>query len=291
VPRPTDRPLEDRPPDIAKLLRGRDFRRAVQAMAALRHLDPASAAHLVDSITVKARDPQRDFQLLIARVIAAGGVQGLARRWAELPSPEWRETLISEIGHGLYLWVDEGTVLLLIEALDDADHRVARHAVTPLVECLRNRTAEERTEAAKTAIGRASLEALNRTAGWLTPVRRARIAQIVAATLARSVDDPKALTWPVRYIRLLGLTATRGDAGAIALLERFRPKAGPTHSRTFEKLDRDNLPWPTSVLADRKGIRPGTPMGRIAYVPTGLLDLEVLEEAIARVRGDPADHE
>lgn len=42
----------------------------MQAAAALRQLDPASAADLVDSIALEARGPPRDFQLLIARLMA-----------------------------------------------------------------------------------------------------------------------------------------------------------------------------------------------------------------------------
>lgn len=71
--------------DLSKRLRGGNFRHAVEAVAALRHLDPATRAGLVPSID--AKDEQRAFQFLIARLVAEGGVHGLAARWRDLPSP------------------------------------------------------------------------------------------------------------------------------------------------------------------------------------------------------------
>jgi nucleoside-diphosphate-sugar epimerase len=83
VPRPTDRPLQDRPADIVKLVRGRDFRRALQAAAALRHLEPASAAHLVDSIKRRSRASGADPAVMTdrevrraQRVLVVGGTRG-----------------------------------------------------------------------------------------------------------------------------------------------------------------------------------------------------------------------
>jgi hypothetical protein len=68
------------------------------------------------------------------------------------------------------------------------------------------------------------------------------------------------------------------------LLEGFRKMAGETRRSKFEPLDPDNLPWPTSILAKKKGIPPGTPFVRLWSISTGLLDLEGLEEAIERIR-------
>lgn len=268
--------------DLAKKLRGHDFRHAVAALAALRHLDPSTGAALVPSIDTA--DEQRAFQLLIARVVAEGGVRGLAVRWRELPSPEWREMLVSEISQAFHLWVDEGTIELLLAALEDPDDKVARRAVKTLVYCFSEPPIKERKESAKTARGKAMLDAWDQARTWMTPARRARVAKAVTAALDRCAANPKALTWPDDYIELLGYSATSTDERAIALLEGFRKMAGETRRSEFEKLDPDNLPWPTSILAEKKGIPPGTPFVRVWSIPTGLLDLARLDDAIARIR-------
>ena len=212
-------------------------------------------------------------------------MSGLAARWRDLPSPHWREELLSEIGQFFPLWVDEGTIELLMAGLEDPDSNVARKAVKPLIFCLREPTAKERKDWAKTGGGRAALEAADQAAAWMTPERRARIARVVTATLDRCAGNPKsALTWPEQYIELLGYSATRSDGHAIDVLEGFRAMAGETRRPEFETLDPHNLPWPTSIIAAKKGIKPGTPFTRIKYIPTGLLDLKNLEEAIERIR-------
>jgi hypothetical protein len=268
--------------DLTKRLRGSDFRKALQAVAELRHLEPATGARLIPSSDTP--DEQRAFQLLVARLVAEGGVRRLAARWRELPSPDWREMLLAEIGQRLDFWDDAGTVELLLAALNDPHAAVARRALHPLLHCLRERSGKDRKLMAKTLSGKASLEAADRMAAWLTPAHRAEIAAAVTAALDRCAGNPKALTWPDDYIELLGLTASRTDQRAIALLEGFRAMAGETRRSKFERLDADNLPWPTSVLAERRGIPPGTPFGRVHSIPTGLLDLKRLEEAIERIR-------
>ena len=269
--------------DLSKRLRGGNFRHAVEAVAALRRLDPATGAGLVPSIDTK--DEQRAFQLLVARLVAEGGVQGLAARWRDLPSPQWREMLVSEIGQAFHLWVEEGTIELLLAALDDPDDKVARRAVKLLTSCLREPPGKERKAIAKTLRGKAALEAWDQATAWMTPARRARVAKAVTAALDRCADNPKALTWPDDYIELLGHSATRTDQRAIALLEEFRKMAGATRRSEVQALDPENLPWPTSILAEKKGIPPGTPFVRVWSIPTGLLDLKGLEDAIERIRG------
>ena len=268
--------------DLSKRLRGGDFRHAVEAVAALRRLDPATGAGLVPSTDTK--DEQRAFQLLVARLVVEGGVHGLAARWRDLPSPQWREMLVSEIGQAFHLWVEEGTIELLLAALDDPEDKVARRAVKLLTSCLREPPTKERKKIAKTLRGKAALEAWDQAPAWMTPARRARVAKAVTAALDRCADNPKALTWPDDYIELLGHTATRTDQRAIALLEGFRKMAGETRRSEFEALDPENLPWPTSILAEKKGIPPGTPFVRVWSIPTGLLDLKELEDAIERIR-------
>ena len=268
--------------DLSKRLRGGNFRQAVEAVAALRGVDPATGAGLVPSIDIK--DEQRAFQLLVARLVAEGGVDGLAARWRDLPSPHWREMLVSEIGQAFHRWVEEGTVELLLAALEDPDDRVARRAVKLLTSCLREPSARERKEIAKTVRGRAALEAWGQATTWMTPARRARVTRAVTAALDRCADNPKALTWPDDYIELLGHSAIRTDQRAITLLEGFRRMAGETRRSEFEALDPENLPGPTAILAEKKGIPPGTPIVRARSVPTGLLDRKGLEDAIERIR-------
>jgi hypothetical protein len=268
--------------DLPKRLRDKDFRKAVQALAELRNLPPQSAAALVPSIDTASE--QQAFQLLVARLLAESGLRGLAARWRELHSPEWRERLVSEIGQALPLWVDEGTVDVLLAALDDGSDAVGRRAVAALLACLRERSERERKAATRTLSGRTWLDASDRLAAMITPRRRAHIAATVTAALDRCAGDPNALTWPDDYIELLGLTACSTDGTALSLLEGFRARAGETRRGAFERLDPDDLPWPTSAIAERKGIPPGTPFVRIHSVPTGLLDLARLEEAIERIR-------
>lgn len=266
--------------DLARRLRGGDFRQAVKAVAELRHLDRSTGAQLISSIT--PADEQRTFQVLVARLVVEGGVDGLAARWSDLPSPQWREMLVSEIGQAVHLWVDEGTIELLLAALDDPE--VARQAVGSLIECMRERPDKERKKMTRTLRGKAALDAWDKMALWVTPARRARVANAVIAALDGCADNPKALTWPDKYIELLGHSASRADQRAVTLLQQFRAMAGETRSSEFETLDPDNLPWPTSVLAKEKGVPPGTPWVRVRSRPTGLLDLKGLEEAIERIR-------
>jgi len=266
--------------DLTRRLRGGDFRQAVKAVAELRHLDRASRTHVIASIT--PGDEQRAFQLLIARIVAEGGVHGLAARWNDLPSPKWREMLVSEIGQAVHLWVDEGTIELLLVALEDPE--VARQAVGSLIECLRERPDRERKTMAKTLRGKAALDAWDKMAGGMTPARRARVAHAVTAALTGCADNPKVLTWPDKYIELLGHSANRTDQRAVTVLEHLRAMAGETRRSEFETLDPHNLPGPTSILATKKGIPPGTPFVRVWSRPTGLLDLKGLEEAIQRIR-------
>ena len=267
--------------DLARRLRGADFRQALKAVAELRHLDRALAAHVISSIP--PGDEQRAFQLLIARLVAEGGMHELAARWSGLPSPQWRESLVSELGQAIHLWVDEGTVELLLAALED-DPEVARQTVGSLIECMRERSDKERKQMRKTLRGKAALDAWEKMAGWITPARRTRIANAVTAALDGCAANPKALTWPDKYIELLGLSANRTSQRAIALLETFRGMAGETRRSEFETLDPDNLPWPTSVISNRKRVPPGTPFVRVWSRPTGLLDIKGLEEAIERIR-------
>jgi hypothetical protein len=269
--------------DIAKRLQGTDFRHAVQAIAALRGMDRAQALQSVPA--VDAPDEQRAFQLAAARVVAQEGVLGLAARWRELPGIRWRESFIVELGQVLAWWDREDTLELVQAALEDTEGIVAGRAVVFLKPLVLPMPGKERKSLSKTQRGKASLEAIDRMAAWITPSRRARLAAAIAGALERCAENPRELTWPDWYIELLGHTAMRGDARALAALERLRAKAGEPRRTEFEKLDPDNLPWETAMVAERKGIAPGTPFIRVKSVGTGLLDLGNLERAIAAIQG------
>ena len=266
--------------DLARWLRGDDFRQAVKAVAEVRHLDRSSGARLISAIP--PGDEQRAFQRLIARLVTEGGVRELAARWSDLPSPKWREMLVNEIGQAIHRWVDEGTVELLLAALDDPE--VGRQAVGSLIECMRERPDKERKSMTRTLRGKAALDAWDKMAGWITPARRARVASAVIAALERCAGNPKALTWPDKYIELLGHSASRGDQRAFTLLQGFRAMAGETRRSQLETLDPYNLPRATAIVAKEKGVPPGTPFVRVWSRPTGLLDLTGLEEALERIR-------
>src|SRR5260370_22579789 len=111
--------------------------------------------------------------------------------------------LVSEIGQAFPLWVEEGTVELLLAALDDPDDKVARRAVKLLSSCLREPPAKERKEIAKTLRGRAALEAWGQATAWITPARRARVATAVAAAPDRFADNFKAPALPGGHNQLL----------------------------------------------------------------------------------------
>ena len=115
--------------------------------------------------------------------------------------------------------------------------------------------------------------------------RRARVAKAVTAALDRCADNPKALTWPDDYIELLGHTAIGTRPARDRIAGGVSSDGGQRRGAPeFEALDPENLPWPTSILAERKGVLPGTPFVRIRSVPTGLLDLKGLEDALERIR-------
>ncbi|MBI2360349.1 MAG: hypothetical protein HYV04_15860 [Deltaproteobacteria bacterium] len=261
-----------------KQLRGKDYRLAFKAIAELRNSSERSLASIVSGY--KAKDEQRAFQYLVARIVLEKGVGGLAEKWHELPSPEWRENLMSEIRQFLDLWAEESLIDLLINALNDADLRVCRRGVTALRECLEELSVKEEREARKTESGQRFLAGKERLQSWVTPQRRARIAQTVTRALEQHSENPWALTWPSWYIELLGYTANKTDESAIAVLSGLRRFAGEPYKVSYQRLDPSNLPWPEKLLSERKGVIPTL---RIAHHPTGLLDISVLDTALKRI--------
>ena len=267
---------------MSKTIGGADFSKAVAALAALRQLDPAERrAHIP---AVHAQDEQRALQIRVGELIAEGGVQAVAGAWRELASAEWRTNLIVEIDQSFLQWIEEGTFELLVAALEDPEISVARRALCTLRSYVAPLAAKERKGFEKTKWGKAYLEALDRAAPWITAPRRARMTRAVIAILRGYPENRPTLLWPDKFVELLGHTATRDDEEALSLLEGFRPLAGEPHRCETTTLDPYNLPWPTSILAERKGIPAGTPMKHVSVIPTGLLDLKNLERAIARIR-------
>ncbi|HWV91389.1 MAG TPA: hypothetical protein VNZ59_15045 [Burkholderiales bacterium] len=111
--------------------------------------------------------------------------------------------------------------------------------------------------------------------------QRARMTQGLVRAIARHNERPLELLWLQWYVELLGLTANASDELAIAQLERLRPFSGASRRTAWEKLDPDNLPWPTSVLAEKKGVRPVATLWEFG---TGLLEIKVLESALKQIR-------
>lgn len=272
--------------NLSKTIGGADFRKAVAALAALRQLDPAERRTHIPA--VHAEDEQRALQIRVAELIADGGVEAVAAAWPELPSATWRESLVTEIDQAFLDWIEEGTFELMIAALEDPEIGVSRRAIGTLRAFVAPLTAKERKDAGKTKSGKAYLEARDRVAPWITAPRRARMTRALIAILRGYPENRPSLFWPDKFIDLLGHTATRDDDEALSLLEGIRPLAGEPYRCETTTLDPDNLPWPTSILAQRKGIPVGTPMKHVAVISTGLLDLKNLEDAIARIRARPS---
>jgi hypothetical protein len=233
---------------LAKL-RGKNDRAAYRAIPQLRKLDDGSLAGIVTSY--KPKDDQRRFQLEVARIALVEGIAGLTRQWLRLGSAEQRCVLLQEIGPE---WEHEWMVEIAIAALDEPDDKVRGYAV---------------------------LLAKHAAQRGISADQRARITQGLVRAMARHNEPPLGLFWLERYVELLGMTAEASDELVIARLERLRPLSGASRRAVPEKLDPDNLPWPTSVLAEKKGVRPVT---RIWDLGTGLLEIEILEAALKQIR-------
>jgi len=81
---------------------------------------------------------------------------------------------------------------------------------------------------------------------------------------------------------MLGLTASAADELVIARLERLRQFAGASRRTTLEKLDPDNLPSPYPKHDWPAGLP--KPVVRVWDRGTGLLEIEILETALRRIR-------
>ena len=233
---------------LAKL-RGKNDRAAYGAIPQLLKLDDGSLAALVASY--KPKDEQRRFQYELARIALTEGIVGLTKQWLRLGSAEQRGVLLQEIGPD---WDHEWKIEIAIAALEEPDDKVRGYAVV---------------------LARyAAPQGINAD-------QRARMTQGLVRAIARHNERPLELLWLQWYVELLGLTANASDELAIAQLERLRPFSGASRRTAWEKLDPDNLPWPTSVLAEKKGVRP---MATLWEFGTGLLEIKVLESALKQIR-------
>jgi hypothetical protein len=99
--------------------------------------------------------------------------------------------------------------------------------------------------------------------------------------MARHDERPLGLFWLEKYVELLGLV---GDQTVLERLEKLRAFAGASRRTTLEKLDPQNMPAPYPKSS--RDFPPGVPVpvARVWDVGTGLLEIEILEKALKRIR-------
>jgi hypothetical protein len=243
---------------LLKKLRGKDHRAAYRAIPQLLKLDDGTLAAVVASY--KPKDEQRRWHYELAGIVLREGTEGLARRWLALGTQEQRHQLLTELTQYWSEWASEGVVELAITALDEPDDKMRGYALLCVM----------------AAVTRDS------TQKFVTPERRARIQQALVRAMARHDERPLGLFWLPKYVELLGLV---GDQSVLDRLERLRPFSGASRRTVVEKLDPDNLPWPDSMLAERKGVRV---VAAVWDLGTGLLEIKVLEKALKQIRARKA---
>ena len=232
-------------------LRGKNDRAAYGAIPQLLKLDDGSLAALVASY--KPKDEQRRFQFELARIALAEGIGGLTKQWLRIGTEEQRRVLLQEIGPE---WGEAWMVEIAIAALEEPNDKVRGYAVL-----LANHAAQR----------------------GISADQRARITHALVRAMARHNERPLQLFWLEKYVELMGLTASASDELVIARLERLRPFAGASRRTVTEKLDPNNLPFGSREVAEKKGLP--LPVARVWDVGTGLLEIEVLETALQRIRG------
>lgn len=247
---------EQRKSYLLKLVRGKDFRRALHAIAELR-LSRDSVGTVAESARA---DEQRAFQTRVARIVLEKDIEGLVEAWATLGDAKWRAALISEIGQFLDRWMHRAVNELILAALEDSSRDVQIRGVWALLHIT---------------------QATERLRGWITPSQRSRITQALAGMLERHRKDP----YPVlsQIVEILGYTANREDTAIIAALEALRSRSGEPHTVSYERVEKSQFEWFDKLVLARKGADPDE-MIRIKYTPSGLLDKKLLETALARIR-------
>jgi len=233
-------------------LRGKNERAAYGAIPQLLKLDDGSLAALVASY--KPKDEQRRFQLDLARIALAEGIGGLTKQWLRIGTEEQRRVLLQELGPQ---WGHAWRMEIAIAALEEPNDKVRGYAVLCTKDAIEANSA-------------------------VNADQRARITHALVRAMARHHERPLELFWLEKYVELLGLTASASDELVIARLERLRPFAGASRRTGVEKLDPDNLPFGSREVAEKKGLP--LPVARVWDVGTGLLEIEVLETALKRIR-------
>lgn len=262
---------------LLKLVRGKDFRRALHAIAELRSSNDSG---LADAVAQPPRsDEQRAFQSRVARVVLKG-IEGLIQEWLDLGSVYWRAYLISEIGQFLPLWLDPATIELGLAALEDPDREVQTKSIWMLLGFVREPSSRER-KPEKTESGRRYQQAASTLRAWIAPEQRSRMTRGFAAMLERHRREP----YPVlpQVVELTGYTANKDDHDVITLLEELRAKSGETHRVSYERVDKSQFEWFEKMALEKKGDNPAE-MVRIKHTPTGLLDGKLLEATLTRIR-------
>jgi len=251
-------------------------------MRAIGELGAGREPGLADVVAgFRAADEQRSLQYRIAGIVLTRGPGGLAAEWAALAGPMWRAEVVSEIEQALDLWVDEGTVDLVLTALEDPSRDVRAKAIWALVAIVRDIPERER-RSARTDVARRAITARDTLLGWLTPARRSRASQRLVTMIREHRQEP----YPVlsQIVEVLGYCAESDDGDARQALESLRSVSGEAFHVTYEAVDESKLDWRERLVAQRKGIPADRIRARIVHRPTGLLDQEVLLAALERIR-------
>jgi hypothetical protein len=264
---------EQRKSYLLKLVRGKDYRRALHAIAELH----SAGERELDNAALKKTDEQRAFQTRVARIVLEKGVEGLVEGWASLGEAQWRAVLISEIGQSLDRWGHPAINELVIAALEDPSREVQIKGVWAL---LYMRVPAGSKAKARTASEQRYMEGVQRVRASITQAQRSRMTRALAAMLERHRSEK----YPVaQIVELLGYTASKEDAAVIEALEALRPRSGEPHTVSYERVEKPQFEWFDKLVLAKRGHDPDE-MIRIKYTPTGLLDEKVLETALARIK-------
>jgi hypothetical protein len=247
---------EQRKTYLLKLVRGKDFRRALHAIAELR-LSRDSVGTVAESARA---DEQRAFQTRVARIVLENDVEGLVEAWATLGDAKWRAALISEIGQFLDRWMHPAVNELILAALEDSSREVEIRGVWALLHVT---------------------QPSGRLREWITQSQRSRMTRALTAMLERHREEP----YPVlsQIVEILGYMANREDKAVIEALEALRSRSGEPHTVSCERVEKSQFAWFDKLVLAKKGVDPDE-MVSIKYTPTGLLDKKLLETTLARIR-------
>jgi len=267
---------EQRKTYLLRLVRGKDYRRALHAIAELRSAnEPALAKSLSEAGDL---DDQRGFQTRVARIVLEKGVAGLVDSWSALGDAKWRAVLISEIGQFLDRWADPAVNELVLAALEDPSREVQIKGVWAL---LYLRVPAGIKAKARTASEQRYMDGVQRLRASLTQSQRSRMTRALAVMLERHRTEPSPVLSQI--VEILGYSANKQDVAVIDALEALRGRSGETHTVSHERVEKPQFQWFEKLALAKKGDDPDE-MVRVKYTPTGLLDKKVLESALARIK-------